>query len=145
MKDQKVQKFSQITPTHHLFCPLLRLQIKNICTIYVTNSFCCVSSPHKTMKAKVSWTGDAHFIPVLPPFLILKMMVLEILSEDAVDLIQLRFSLVPNARALPGWTDAWWWGGCTGHHRHRANHTKLSIHRSLSLRSRPYSSLLTMQ
>ena len=67
MKDQKVQKFSQITPTHHLFCPLLRLQIKNICTIYITSSFYCVPSPHKTMKAKVSWTGDAHSFPFFLP------------------------------------------------------------------------------
>lgn len=104
-----------------------------------------MSSPHKITEAKVSWTGGALLIPVLPPFLILKMMVLEILSKDAVDLIQLRFSLVPNASTLPGWTDAWCRGGYIGHHRHRANHTKLSIHRSLSLHSRPYSSLLIMQ
>lgn len=63
-----------------------------------------MTSPHKTMKAKVSWTGDAHFIP-LPNSQDDGSGNLE--SKDDVDLIHLRFSLVPNAGALPGWTDTW--------------------------------------
>ena len=132
MKDQKFQKFSQITPTHHLFCPLLRLQIKNICINYVTNSFCCVTSPHKTMKAKVSWTGDAHFIPILPPFLILKMMVLEILRARMMlisfisDFPQCLMLVPYLAGLMLGWQVR-----CIGHHRQSQPHKIINSQESV--------------